>query len=474
MEGDSSFIAALTEAIEQRRRHIEHTELPNLKEQFMVFHASLRSLIVVLVRKGLIQEDPYKLDQKISDIVMAEDTAFTDSELPVVVGVRMSQLDNVLEYANNYVEFSVQALDFAQLKKLTELVRYVAWDDLRANSPLPTTQTIAILMGRLRAGADPLTSGILKSALDQLRDRCREIVEQLKVVRAFQRERYKLNLRTMVFPKLQQGDSLTANHPESLKKVRALFSQSGMDGPFIPELVSEVIAEEFGQSAAERREQTLKGLRIKTESGKTKKSAPISLRQILINAIRSLAAASRSLDGSLERLRENAAIIQGRKRSFGRRVREWVDKVVNRTPARHIYELEFMDEATGTRHRESVDLDSFLEKLHKKAQVYGGILSKSGSLWTKMEKAGEDQLYQFINRELGDVHLIHRRANAFDAYFKAKTTQDEKRRLRGIKIELTTIRNSIAKASQLKHEYISRKEEQEQLKKLGIETEQGA
>ena len=148
-----------------------------------------------------------------------------------------------------------------------------------------------------------------------------------------------------------------------------------------------------------------------------------------------------------------------------------MSKLMNRKPAQQIYELEFMDEATGTRHRESVNLDSFLEKLHKKAQVYGGILSKTGALWTKIEKAGEDQLYLFINKELGDVHLIHRRANAFDTYFKAKTTRDEKRRLRGIKIELTTIRNAIAKASQLKHEYISRKEEHDQLKKLGIEPE---
>ena len=471
MEGERSFIATLTEAIEKRRQYVENTELPKLKEAFGVFHASLQSLVSMMVRKGLIQEDPYRVDQKISDVVMAEDTAFLDSEAAVVVGVRMSQLESVLEYANNYVDFSLQTLDFAQLRKLTDLVRYIVWDDLKMNSPRPTTQTIAVMMGRLRAGTDSLTSGLIKSALDQLSSGCLSIVDQLKVVRTFQRERYKLDLRTMVFPKLQEDESLTADDPESLKKVRAVFSQSGMDGPFVPELVSEVIAEESGPDAAERRQETLQRLQIKAESTKTKRSAPVPLKQVLVDAIRSLSAASRSLDAALERLRENATIIQSRKRSFGARLRDWVDKMTNRKPAGHIYQLEFLEEATGTRHHESIDLDSFLEKLHKKARVYGGVLSKTGSLWTKIEKASEDQLYQFINKELGDVHLIHRRANAFDLHFKAKTTRDEKRRLRGIKIELTTIRNALAKASQLKHEYISRKEEHEQLKKLGIEAE---
>jgi hypothetical protein len=471
MEGDPSFIAALTESIEQRHRHIEHTELPKLAERFRVFHASLQSLIAVMVRKGLIQEDPYKTEQKISDIVMEPDTEFTDSEMVVVLGIRMSQLDNILDYANNYVEFSIQALNFTEIKKLMELARYIAWDDLKINSPRPTTQAIASLMGRLKAGTDSLAAGILNSALTQLNDGCVGIVDQLKAIRTFQRERYKLDLRTMVFPKIENAATLVGDDPASLKRVRSAFVQSGMGGPFIPELASEVINEEYGPKAAECRSETLHRLHMTAETKKSKKSAPVPLNQILIEAIRSLAAASRSLDGALERLRENAAIIHARKQSIGTRLREWIDKLTSRKAANEVYDLEFMDEATGTRHRESVDLDKFLEKLHKKAQVYGGILSRTGSLWAKIEKAGDDQLYQFINKELGDVHLIHRRANAFDAYFKAQTTRDEKRRLRGIKIELTTIRNAIAKSSQLKHEYVSRKEEQDQLKKLGIEAE---
>lgn len=467
MEGDRSYIAALTESIEQRHQFVEHTFLPEVKERFRVFHASLQSLLAVMVRKGLIQEDPYKTDQQISDIEMPEDVEFSDNDRPVVVGIRLSNLDNVLEYTVSYVDFSVAHLGFTELKKLADLVRYIAWDDLKNNSPRPTTRAVAQLMGKLRAGADSLATGILTSAMTQLSDGCRDIVSDLKTVRAFQRERYKLDFRTMVLPQVENLQQHGAGTAEDLKAIRPVFASSGMGGPFIPELVLEILAEDFGPESDTKRAETLASLQTRTEP-KKKAAAQVSLKQILIDAIRSVAASSRSVEASLERLRENANILQSRKRSFTERFREWLDRVFRRGTAEHLYELQFMDEATGTRHRESVDMDGFLEKLHKKAQSYSGILSRTGSLWAKIEKANEDQLYKFLNQELGDLHLIHRRSIAFDAFFKAQTTQEEKRKLRGIKIEITTMRNAIAKASQLKHDYAARKDEADQLKKLGM------
>jgi hypothetical protein len=41
--------------------------------------------------------------------------------------------------------------------------------------------------------------------------------------------------------------------------------------------------------------------------------------------------------------------------------------------------------------------------------------------------------------------------------------------IRGIKLEITAIKNSVVKANQKRHEYVSQKEEIEQLKKLGVQ-----
>ena len=470
MEGERWFFETLTEAIEQRQRQMESTELPALKDQFRVFHASLRSLTSVLLRKGLIQEDPYKNEQKISDIVMSEDTEFPETERDVIVGARLSELDNVLEYANSYCEFSIASLDFVEIKKLGELARYIAWDALAINSSKPATRGLAVVLGRLQQRMDSLAAGILNSALGQLRDRSLEIVDRLKRVRAFAREQYKLEIRRQVLPRVADRAALIPGDPAALKAVRAAFTESALPVPFIPELITEVLEEDSGSNAAERRRETLHRLRV-SEGPKGAKTAGVPLKETLVDAIRALAASSRSLEAALERLRENDTLLRSRKKGLVERLWEWFSRVVNRTPARHVYSLEFLDETTGTRHREEVDLDEFLELLQKKSRVYAALLSRSGSVWSKIEQASNEQLYQFLNQELGSVHLIHRRADAFAGYFKAQATRDEKRRLRGIKTELTTIRNGIAKANQLKHDYVSRRDEKEHLQKIGIRTE---
>ena len=471
MEGDGSFVAALTEAVQQREQYVESAELPALRNRFGVFHTSLQNLFSLLVRKGLIQEDPYKSEQKVSDFVMSEDSDFPESERDVIVGVRLSELDNLLEYANGYCEFTLQSLDFVQLKKLGELVKYISWDALAANSSRPTTRGVAAVVNRMQQRTDSLAASILHSSLGQLRDSALDIVERLKRIRTLQRERYKLEFRRRVLPTLPDGASLLGDNPEGLNTAREAFTESGMAGPFIPELVTEILEEEYGNASEERRQETLKRLRVSGEPGKKSKQARVSLKEVLVDAIRALSATSRSLEAAMERLRDNADVLRSRKRSLGEKLRAWFDRVVHKAPVHQLYTLEFLDEGTGTRHTEEVDLDAFLTLLHKKSRIYAGLLSRSGSLWEKVEKASDDQLYQFLNKELGSVHLISRRAQAFDSYFKAHATGDEKRRLRGVKIELTSIRNGIAKANQLKHEFASRREEKEQLEKLGIKPE---
>jgi hypothetical protein len=275
----------------------------------------------------------------------------------------------------------------------------------------------------------------------------------------------------MVMPNVAQPESLVANDPESLKRVRSSFATSGMNAPFVPELITEIIEEDVGPESDRNREETLRRIRTRSESVRKKSRAPVPPKQVLIDGLRSTAAAARSLEACLERLRDNAQVLSNRKQSLSSRLQHWFQRLMKRQPEAHVYELEFMDETTGTRHRESVNLEEFLEKLHKKARTYGGILSRNGALWSKISKANEDQLYKYMNQELGELQIIHRRAHAFDAFFKTQTTPNEKRKLRGIKIELTSIRNAISKANQLKHDYVRRKEEKEQLKKLGIRTE---
>jgi hypothetical protein len=67
-----------------------------------------------------------------------------------------------------------------------------------------------------------------------------------------------------------------------------------------------------------------------------------------------------------------------------------------------------------------------------------------------------------------DLVLVYRRLQGLDTFFKNAVEREQKAELKGIKIELTSINNSMVRANQKKHEYIARKDEFEQMKRLGI------
>ena len=57
---------------------------------------------------------------------------------------------------------------------------------------------------------------------------------------------------------------------------------------------------------------------------------------------------------------------------------------------------------------------------------------------------------------------------ALDEYFKSAPSIENRPRIKGLKMELTSLKNCIAKTNQRKAEYTALIEEEEQLKKLLI------
>jgi hypothetical protein len=81
---------------------------------------------------------------------------------------------------------------------------------------------------------------------------------------------------------------------------------------------------------------------------------------------------------------------------------------------------------------------------------------------------GEDQIIAWLEKNIREVQSVHKTLTALDEYFKTEASRDERDRIKGIKPELSTIKNSILRANQMRHEYSAQKEEEEQMKRLGI------
>jgi hypothetical protein len=90
-------------------------------------------------------------------------------------------------------------------------------------------------------------------------------------------------------------------------------------------------------------------------------------------------------------------------------------------------------------------------------------------VYKKIEMAGEDRVLEFLGRQIAELQLIHRRMNGLHTYFQSEVPRGERYRIKEIKLQLTAIKNAIIKANQRKHDYVARKEEEEQMKRLGID-----
>ncbi|MFQ3619519.1 MAG: hypothetical protein SNJ78_01105 [Spirochaetales bacterium] len=469
MEESGNFLTQLQNALEQYRTHLDSTELPQLKEQYRLLHTAFVSLYKVLLKKGLIHEDPYKKDNKISEISVPPEDNFLDSEKTDQMSIRLSLFESQLDFLLNFYQFRTEFLDLSRIKLLLGLTRYITWDQFSEVSAKINTKTLAELVGKVTKGEDALSAGILKDALYQIQKAFRNILAILKKLSEFQREVYKFEVRLAILPtlKIERGKAL-AMKEEILRNIKKQFPHALPGKPFFPELVAEILEEEYGSNGPELRKAVLEKFKIEQVVQRPQKTE-VSFKDILLEGIRTLASVSRTLDEVSQKLMDNSIILQSRKRPLLERIKLWFQRMVQKEEDILVYEVEYMDLTTSTTKKEPIRFLSFIEDLKKRARIYAGILSRSSTGYKRLEQAGEEQLFIFLNKHIEELQLIHRRLNGLETFFRSETPRENRASLRGIKIELTSIQNILVKANQKRHDYVAKKEEIEQLRKLGVD-----
>ena len=79
-----------------------------------------------------------------------------------------------------------------------------------------------------------------------------------------------------------------------------------------------------------------------------------------------------------------------------------------------------------------------------------------------------NSVLSFVNKQLSEIQSLFTTINALDTYFKNNVEGANKIKVKGMKIDLDSFRNAIINVNKKRGEYISIREEAEQLQKLGI------
>ncbi len=124
MDNVLTYIDQVEELIQKKRENLDQKGLNQIREGFQAYQTLFENIYNILLRKGIIQEDPYKYDEKISEVSAPDDEAFLDTEKQNKMSQRLAHYHTQLEFLNNYYQFSLEFLTLGRLKRIVKLLKY--------------------------------------------------------------------------------------------------------------------------------------------------------------------------------------------------------------------------------------------------------------------------------------------------------------------------------------------------------------
>jgi hypothetical protein len=449
----------LSEALAARRDWLEKSELVRLKEELRAYQSSFSSLYTIYLKKGLINEDPYKQEVKIGELEVPDSEGFSDAERTEQLSIRLSNFDNQLDFLVNFYQFSVEFLNLDRIKRILALVRYIDWVHLTNDSQSPNTRAVSEITLQSKTGADPIALSVIGESLGTLSKSTAAIVPLLKELADYHREFFKCEVRTAVTAGMQGQEATAPN-------IRKKFAAAMPGKAFYPDLVEEIIREDYSKDGPALREAVLKSLAVEeVKAGPVK--AAVSWKGTLVDGLQVLGSIAVPFGEIGLKLDENEAVFTNRKKGFWDKFRTIIQQMMNKEPEEVIYDIEYMDNIKGIPVKEKLNYHRFRGDMDRKARIFGSLASH-GPAKTRIQSMSEEQLNSLLEKNIHEAQNLHRTLTALDDYFKAEASREERDRIKGIRPELAAVKNVIVRANQLRHEYSARKEEEEQMRRLGI------
>lgn len=467
MTENENFNQKIISAAEEREQWFDNVELPKLLEDYRLHFSCLRNIFDNLVKRSLLVPDPYKNDSRITSISLPETSSFADNERSIVLGIRLSQYETMLDYVCNFMKFSVSQLDNGKIKKMLELNNTFSWANLSVNSTRPNTRALAIAMNELKSGVQPIVQSLLKDSVAKTQTAMAEIDSGLKNLADFQRERYKIEIRKKVFanPSFDKEKAF-ASSGALLGEIKRLFSSCFPGKSFNNELVSELVAEET--SPEKEKLQNSLYERLKVKEAQEEKKSTIDTHAIIMDALRILASTGEQFNAIAEKVNLNHEILQSEKKTLKDAILRFLRNIFGLEEPPVSYDILITDKRTDTKKKETIKYNEFYATLQKKTRVYASFSSPNSPGYKKADNQNDSAILEYLNKQMVENNHIFAQLYGLDEFFKNTSKTVDRSRIKGLSMELMTIKNIVVKFNQKRAEYLSYVEEQEQMKKLGI------
>jgi len=452
MEAPARYLDQLDAALEKRRQWLDNEQIPRLRDAIASYDTLLEGAVSMLIRKGLLREDPYNYEQSFTDITIPKDDALPEFENADELSYRIAAFRRQLKYVSTELPLDLPKFNLARLKKLSGLISYLNWPELGESSKSPTTRAFARVYMKVRMGVDSLAAQILKDAETQIIKTIHLINGILADLILYCRESWKAEVRRVILP--HEAPASVDGHPRREEMVRAIrrgFANRMTGRPWYPSLAEEIAEEELSDDGEERRARVLASLEVAAPVKPRVVEGPDG-RAVLLEAVRLLCRPSEDLATAVAVLEENERIvIESRTVKVG-----WLRRLFlgapEKKPDDRVYKVEYTEPGGRTSKTEEIDFPKFAADVQKKSSLLAALGTGSGPAYKRLAATSEEHLAAFVDRQLNELLLVHRRLGSLNTLLQARVTQ-EKKTARGIKIELLTIKNALVKANQRRHDF---------------------
>jgi len=463
-----NFSQILIQSIDEKAAWYDSDGLPAALENYRLLHTCVRNILEALAKKSLITPDPYKTEKKISDITTPDSTPFTDQEKLVTMGIRTSDYESTMDFLCNYYKFSVSNLTITNIRKLVDLNNWIQWTSLTPNNPKIITRTFANMIFNLRQSADPITASMITDSLSKASRAMSEINKTLKEFTDFQKEMYKANIRRNVFTNPSYNAAKAAESAgEEITQIKKNFTSSMGKIPFYNELIDEIIHEDHDPDKDALQKKVLDKLQIQKAQKETKE-VKVDTKEMLMSAVRVLGAMPPQLAAVITKIKENHELIESEHNSFMDKLKRAIRKAFSLPEKPVIYKIVIVEQSTESKRHENLNYQNYMAEMEARYRRYSACSAKGNPGYDKLFSLDEEKILDFINKQIIECNKMLVILTALDNFFKAAVLPQNRNRVKGIKIEITGLKNCIVKTNQHRAEYSAYIEEEEQMKKLGI------
>lgn len=467
MEDNTIFNNKVDVALAKKLEWYNNVDLVELLDKYRLIYTCTKNINELLIKKGIIQADPYKLDHRISEIKALDTTPFQDQEASSVLGARLSEYEMMLDFICTYLRFSIENLSSSKLKTLMDINRTFDWNNLTPNNTHSNTRFLAQFINQAKVNAPAVIISTIQDSLDKSRKAIVDICKKLVEINDFQKELYKGKIRKDILESSEFDKQKAYSSPEAeMAEIKRLYSKITGKKNFNTDAVNEIINEDQGQNALVLREKLLQKLGI-VEKEVVKANKGPDTKLLLLQAVVSIGALSPIIDSMMVKISDNFELLFYVKKNFFYKLKEAFRKAFGIREKEKECTINVVDTKTGAKSIEKIQINTFLNDLSKKSKIYAGLGAK-GPEFSKIANNEEDIILSFLNKQISDNQNLFTIINSLDEHFKANVQVLLKPKIKGLKIDLSSYRNTIIALNKKRGEYVSYKEEETQYKNLGM------